>query len=201
MTGHHLIRYARQFVFLIAVSVIILIAVTGGAWQLALRVPQFSRNYLTPYPVRASWDSRIDIVGYTTHGPGWDVTSIRPITDDCNDVDVRRRILIRRYGWPMRCFYVGWEWHCDEIRRVGVGIPIGELDEFTATWMLVHIPLTPIWMGTLVNTMFYVAVIICLRSGARYALARTRIRRGRCPACGYQLYTGSQGCSECGWGK
>jgi hypothetical protein len=68
------------------------------------------------------------------------------------------------------------------------------------------LPLHPIWPGFLINALFYAAVLWLLIPGP-FALRRfTRIRRGRCVKCGYDLRgqppePAAAGCPECGWGR
>ena len=59
------------------------------------------------------------------------------------------------------------------------------------------IPLRPIWPGFALNTLFYAALFWLLLCGP-FALRRLiRVKRGRCPACGYPVGT-SPVCTECG---
>jgi hypothetical protein len=60
-------------------------------------------------------------------------------------------------------------------------------------------PLRPIWPGLAINTIFY-ATILWLLWIARARVRRfIRIRRHRCPACGYEIAAGvGPRCSECG---
>jgi hypothetical protein len=62
------------------------------------------------------------------------------------------------------------------------------------------VPIRPIWPGFAINTIFY-AAILWLAPGKirRFIIVRRRIRRHRCPACGYQIAEGvGPMCSECG---
>jgi hypothetical protein len=66
------------------------------------------------------------------------------------------------------------------------------------------LPIRPIWGGFLVNTFFY-AVMLFLLSWAltvpqRFVREVSRLRRGGCVACGYDLgFDFVPGCPECGW--
>ncbi len=59
--------------------------------------------------------------------------------------------------------------------------------------------LRPIWPGFAVNTLFYATflwLLTCLTIAVRRFL---RLRRGLCPACGYDLRHGEhEACPECG---
>ncbi len=60
-----------------------------------------------------------------------------------------------------------------------------------------YIPLQPIWLGFVVNTLFYTTVLWLLVRGS-FALRRyLRRKRGRCAACAYPIGD-SPVCSECG---
>ena len=62
------------------------------------------------------------------------------------------------------------------------------------------LPLTPIWPGFAINTLFY-AAILWLPIRGPFALRRfIRRNRGQCVVCGYDLRGDfARGCSECGW--
>ena len=67
-----------------------------------------------------------------------------------------------------------------------------------------YLPLFPLWPGFAINTLFY-AIILWLLVPGPFVLRRLiRIKRGRCPKCGYDLrgqLPGATGCPECGWNR
>ena len=59
------------------------------------------------------------------------------------------------------------------------------------------LPLRPILLGSALNTLFYAAMLWLALCGP-FALRRLiRVKRGRCPACGYPVGA-SPLCTECG---
>ena len=79
---------------------------------------------------------------------------------------------------------------------IGTGLPPVELGTIATPRAL---PLLPMWPGFAVNTLFY-AIILWLLIPGPFVLRRLiRIRRGRCPKCGYDLRGDHDGgCPECG---
>jgi hypothetical protein len=68
----------------------------------------------------------------------------------------------------------------------------------------VPIPLRPIYTGLVINTLLYAtiwyALYLTLTLPRRFFKEVTRLRRGQCIGCGYDLgYDFVQGCPECGW--
>ena len=76
------------------------------------------------------------------------------------------------------------------------------------------LPLRPIWPGFVIDTLFYGAIWGGVWFGFVGAKRGIRLRRGRCPMCGYDLrghrHEGTEaqrheglvaGCPECGWGR
>jgi hypothetical protein len=136
------------------------------------------------------------------------------------------RIDLFAAGWPLRC--IGRECWSQSIFEedssgkrtlsfVGVGPPsqtawrIG-LPPPTACpgfkrqedqWK--RLPLRPLWLGFAMNTALY-AIILWLLIPGPFVLRRLiRLRRGRCPKCGYDLRGAipgaGGGCPECGWNR
>ncbi len=61
------------------------------------------------------------------------------------------------------------------------------------------LPLRPIWPGFAINTVFYAAILWMLFAAPFALRRRLRIKRGLCPACGYDLRgSGASVCPECG---
>ena len=62
-------------------------------------------------------------------------------------------------------------------------------------------PLRPIWMGMITNTIFYAALCMAMLIAPGMVRRRWRRRRGRCAACGYDLRGQIEArCPECGAG-
>jgi hypothetical protein len=60
-------------------------------------------------------------------------------------------------------------------------------------------PLHPEWPGFAIDTAFYGGIVFLLWSAPGFLRRRSRLRRGACPACGYDLRGSSVGvCPECG---
>jgi hypothetical protein len=126
------------------------------------------------------------------------------------------RLSIHQFGWPMRAA----EWHSHDVSgvprrveatmheaaahaaglRTGIEhpsfIPVGKSYEPR------RLPVLPTWPGFAVDTLLYALILWLLISGP-FALRRLiRIKRGRCPKCGYDLrHALSGGCPECGWNR
>jgi hypothetical protein len=108
------------------------------------------------------------------------------------------------YGWPRPCLWYqiratynqGARAMTGDHLRYGLriaGDPAARGEGFRV------LPLRPIAAGTLVNTAFYGALWALLLAGPVALRRRSRRRRGRCPACGYDLRAGAhERCPECG---
>jgi hypothetical protein len=66
-------------------------------------------------------------------------------------------------------------------------------------------PIRPIWPGFALNTLFYALILWLLIPGPFVLRRHIRVKRGRCPKCGYDLRGAipgaGGGCPECGWGR
>jgi hypothetical protein len=61
------------------------------------------------------------------------------------------------------------------------------------------LPLLPIPLGFTLDTLFYAAILAGLFVAPSHIRSRLRLRRGLCPACGYDLAGNTTGvCPECG---
>ncbi len=104
-----------------------------------------------------------------------------------------RQALVR-WGWPLR----GLE---SELRCVLSGVADCEVlastsDPFakSSSWA---VPTRPIWLGFAVNTLLYATVLWLLICGPFVLRRFIRVKRGRCPACGYPRGEAAV-CTECG---
>lgn len=59
------------------------------------------------------------------------------------------------------------------------------------------LPVTPIWPGVIINSIFYAGLVHCLFLGPAIVRRRLRTRSDRCPQCAYPRGT-SPRCTECG---
>jgi hypothetical protein len=66
-------------------------------------------------------------------------------------------------------------------------------------WKDPVLPLLPLWPGFALDTAFYGTLTFLLWSAPGVLRRRSRLRRGACPACGYDLRGNAGGrCPECG---
>ncbi len=107
------------------------------------------------------------------------------------------RIATRQmWGWPCRCLETRWR----DTRAVGAGrgAPATVSFDRGIEWPgTITLPLRPLWPGFAVNAAFYAGVCWILLAVPGVLVRWRRRRRGRCPACGYEL-AGLDRCSECG---
>ena len=109
-------------------------------------------------------------------------------------------------GWPMLSLSVHWPWFTTAWPNPPIesGISLRNVT-FPRPWPygvndLHALPLAPIWPGFAVNMLFYAAMHWLLVAGLVAARWWSRIRRGLCPKCAYDLRgtRESAACPECG---
>lgn len=103
-----------------------------------------------------------------------------------------------RFGLPLRSLdYSTWMIHPDAPGAPGW--------HFSWHWRFgrphhadtVYLPLTPIWSGFAIDTLFFATLAGVVLGGWRWMIRWRRVKRGLCPACKYPIGT-SPVCTECG---
>jgi hypothetical protein len=188
-----------MFLLLVGGGAIVNVAV---AWGVLFKYTEPTEHLLSHHQATAIWD-RLPLpwqIAGTASGreerhPGWRTQWIvRP--DNIDPMEAADAQLLLS-GWPcnsMRAIDAYWKGRCfDE-----------GCWERPDSWPLLDVYVLPtkaIWPGFAINTVFYAAVLWVLFA-APFALRKwRRIRRGRCPKCGYDLRGGApeaKVCPECG---
>jgi len=134
--------------------------------------------------------------------PGW--TRFRAILRPNRSGAIYARLDIAR-GWPLPALSCS----VDSLMlgenmigpvKIGYGIDLGRFPEGTLAGRRV-LGLKPIWLGFIVNSLCYsalMALLILILWTLRY---NVRLARARCPICNYILQSQDQGCPECGWNR
>ena len=105
-------------------------------------------------------------------------------------------------GWPMLalCCRISPQrpmWR--SVENVHGGLALSPRKRVHAWLGFRVLPLHPIWSGFAVNTLLYAAVLWLLVRAPVAVRRRVRLKRGFCPACGYDLHHGgNDACPECG---
>lgn len=115
-------------------------------------------------------------------------------------------IVLVSSGWPRRClimartFPASWPWQNVETdSSLVVPAPWGLPSGATQT---ISLPIRPLWFGLAIDVALFGGVWFGVVAGPRAMRVHWRLRRGRCPECGYDLAAEFvAGCSECGWGR
>lgn len=100
----------------------------------------------------------------------------------------------------------GWPFRCMVSHRIG---PEAQNDvrgalrlDRSIKWPVRCLPLLPYWPGLALNALAYGLSLWCVRWAIPGLRRWRRLRRGGCPACGYDLHgSAAPGCPECGWGR
>ena len=130
----------------------------------------------------SSWCVGCDISGIVVRRPAeallpaW-ASDARPDEDWLDrGVHERGRFTVHAAGWPWRC-----------------------LTSTTPRDRRKVVPMRPYWRGLIANTLVFLAAILIVVEGPRYARRSWRRRQDRCADCGYPSGHGpSVVCAECG---
>jgi hypothetical protein len=106
-------------------------------------------------------------------------------------------------GFPARCFRSVWSVDSGKLVYLDVFEGMAVQPDPESWWRNQRervIPTRVLWGQFALNTLFYAAVLLGVAEGV--AFARRRVRRGRCPSCGYDRAGLAEGsaCPECGKG-
>ena len=167
-----------------------------GSWRFWSIMRSKDRGVWCDY---SYWDTRSKLpdgeIAYSTKlrpdelAPSW--ASLRTPPD--TDYAIR---WVHAYGWPVvsmwRDYGGGVDGYMYELLH---GLPVAFLPPDGGFPRAV--PLSPIWPGFIINTLFYAAVLWLLIPGPFVLRRFIRMKRGRCVKCGYPM-GGSGVCSECG---
>jgi len=199
MTQRRVTRKACVFVLVfLAGGAIVNVAV---AWGCALWSPERYSEVSEGQPPQPLWWTRspqsfekdIEVPTVTIQGFGTRGIAMGADLWGC---------FIREPGWPCATFQYGVEilegskdspW-CHRAWRVPSSMP----------WVEIHrrfIPNHVLVVGFAINTIFYAAMLVILFYGPGKVRRFVRVRRGRCPACGFIIAPGTCAsglCSECG---
>lgn len=113
-------------------------------------------------------------------------------------------IQIWHVGWPMRCLAGAQRFRAGRMSAIELVDTFAMVPlDHTPYWLAVRpcLPVCPLWLGLLMNAIFYGAVLWLLWNGPSIARRTHRRRRGRCTKCGYNLHrrsAESSVCPECG---
>ncbi len=107
-----------------------------------------------------------------------------------------------RSGWPLRSFEGGHYLHPETNKMIDAGAMFLAADWADEFWGVDSLPLRPVWVGIVLSTLFYAALLWLVAYGP-FALRRTiRRKRGHCINCNYNLRGEfTHGCPECGWNR
>ena len=157
-----------------------------------------------------------------------DANAKRFLFDDARGWARKVTVIDDARGWPMRSMWCRWRmmefsrhYHQDgsppygglrprsnspSVARKGplrhdsisYGIPLGNLKGLPRKGELFVLPLAIWFPGFAINTLFYGTILWLLILGPFVLRRFVRLRRGRCPACGYDLRVSTGACPECG---
>jgi hypothetical protein len=133
--------------------------------------------------------------------PGWSITAKPPAE---RGVPLGWQVFEYARGWPMLSHYCRWSGPKYGTQDLEWGWRISWLTRYQVQQEGNVLPLAIIWPGFAINTIFYAIVLWLLIPGPFVLRRLIRVKRGRCPKCGYDLRgqpaeVGAAGCPECGW--
>jgi hypothetical protein len=140
----------------------------------------------------------------TTHGP-IDIPSEITDATQCSPQEAWGGCVDYR-GWPMAaassCALGLMSQNATAAYRIDRGVPLAQdttLGSRNSLADLEMVPWRPVWSGLIVDVAFYGSLWWCVLLAHRTVAARRRLRKGACPACGYDM-TGLEArvCPECG---
>lgn len=105
------------------------------------------------------------------------------------------------WGWPLPAL---WDFFDSQPKPAAISGGIQLPVELGWTVIGAHaprsLPYLPRWTGLIVDTLFFAILWLPFLIPPRSVRAWWRMRKGRCPRCGYDLLGDlAGGCSECGW--
>lgn len=132
--------------------------------------------------------------------PSWSGLSPPPLSDEPLSSPLYEQRGIDARGWPFLALWAPFDPQrliarssASLVNTLNSGFPTAPV-----------LPWRPIWSGLLLDTLLYAAALwllwAILTKPRRFFIEVSRVRRGCCIACGYDLgYDFPRGCPECGW--
>jgi hypothetical protein len=193
------------------------------AWGIAARTPlyesvtSYDRRIWPPlkwpdYLEKLGWPEPYETLARGGHGgaPGsMGATIVQTLGGENSPGSAHVALRVGQFGLPWRTLQ--WEHHgvlaparASEIADAAaaaagwrIGFDVSNKFGTSIKGEVRRLPLTPLWPGFTINTLFY-AAILWLLFAAPFALRRMRrIKRGLCPVCAYPVGA-SPVCTECG---
>lgn len=151
---------------------------------------------------------RMFLMNHPWLGPG---PAPAPAIDPKSPFQLWAGVIQDARGWPMPAFWCEWSYDPAQMRRPSWPPSLRRIAggfDFTpkATTRAIEpstlraFPYRPIWLGLVMNTVFYATVLMFMLGAIAHLRTRRRLRRNLCPACAYSLAGQAEpGCPECGW--